>query len=72
MPRLRTRIDPAAARAKLDEAVAAVRREAEGTEGDPFDEAIVAAVAGLAEELKAEAGALAEIEARLARAARKA
>ena len=71
MLRPRTIIDPGAARSKLDNLAAAVRREDEGTEADPFDDAMVAAVVGLAEAMKAETDALADAEARVGRLARK-
>lgn len=57
--RSRAAIDPAGARARLDALQATVHREAEGTEVDPFDDAAMAAVAGVTEASKAEAGALA-------------
>ena len=72
MLRLRKTIDAAGRRAKLDDCLAAVRREGEGAEADPFDDAMLAAVAGLAEAMKAEANVLAEIEARHRKAAWKA
>ncbi len=72
MPRPRKTIDAGATRAKLDGFVGAVRREAEGAESDPFDDAMLAAVVGIAEAMKAEAGALAEVEARLGKLARRA
>ncbi len=71
MPKPRKTIDAGATRAKLDDLVDAVRREAEGAENDPFDDAMLAAVVGIAEALKAEADALAELEARLGRLARR-
>ena len=66
MLRSRKTIDAAGTRAKLDDVVVTLRREADAAEADPFDEAMVAAVVGLADALKAEADALAEIEARRA------
>ncbi len=72
MMRPRKPIRAAAHRAKLDELQAAIRREADAAEADPFDEAMVAAVVGLADALKAEADALAEIEARLGKLERRA
>ncbi len=71
MLRSRKTIDAAGARAKLDDLHAAVRREALGTEADPFDGVMIAAVLGAAEALKVEADALVEIEARLGRMARR-
>ena len=68
----RKTINAAGTRAKLDELQAAVRREAAGTEADPFDEAMMAAVLGLAEAMETEADALAEIEARLGKLVRRA
>ena len=56
--------------AKLDDLMAEVRREAERAEADPFDGAMVAAMAGVAEAMKAEADALAEIETWLGKLAR--
>ncbi len=71
MLRLRNTVNTAGTRANLDEMQAAVRREAAGTEADPFDEAMVAAVLGVAEAMKAEADALAEIEKRICTLARR-
>ena len=71
MLRPRKTIDPKATRARLDEIGAAVRREAESAEADPFDEAMVAAVLGVAETLKAEAAALSAVEDRLGKLVRK-
>ncbi len=59
----RKTIDAGATRAKLDDLADAVRREAGRAEADPFDDAMLAAVTGIAEAMKAEAEALAEIEA---------
>ena len=67
----RKTIDAASTRAKLDELQAAVRREVEGSEADPFEDAMVAAVAGLADAMKAEANALAVVEAQMGKLARK-
>ena len=50
----------------------AIRREADDAEADPFDEAMIAAVLGAAQALKAESDALVEIEARLGKMARRA
>ncbi len=72
MLRSRKTIDAAGARAKLDDLQAAVRREASGTEADPFDEAMIAAVLGAAQALKVEADAFVEIEACLGRMMRRA
>lgn len=71
MLRPRKTIDAAGTRARLGELQAAIHREAEGAEADPFDDAMVAAVAGLAEALKAEADALAEVESQMGRLARR-
>ena len=71
MPRSRITTDAVATWKRLAHLTAAVRREAEGAEGDPFDEAMVAAVVGLAEALIAEADALTELEARLGKLARR-
>ncbi len=43
---------------------APVRRKAESAEADPFDEAMIAAVLGVAEMMKAEADALAAVAVR--------
>ena len=67
---LRT-VDATGRRAGLDDLVVTLRREALASDHDPFDDAMVAAVAGLAEALKAETDALADAEARLGRLARK-
>ncbi len=72
MPRSNPTMDAASTRAKLDRFAAAVRREAEGAEADPFDSAMAAALDGSAEVLKAEADAFAELKARLGRLARRA
>ena len=66
MPRPRKTIDAGGTVARLDGLRAAVRREA-----DPFDDAMVAAVAGVAEALEAEADALAGFEARFGKVARR-
>ncbi len=68
----RKTIDADATRAKLDDLAQSVRREADAADADPFDEAMVAAVIGIAEAMKAEAGALADLDARLGRLARRA
>ena len=67
----RKTIDPKATRIRLDEIGAAVRREAESAEADPFDEAMVAAVLGVAEAMKGEAAALSEVEDHLGKLVRK-
>ena len=72
MLRPRKTIDAVTTCAKLDELQAAVRREVDRAEADPFDDAIVAAVAGLVDAMKSEADALAEVEARLGKATRRA
>ncbi len=72
MMRRRKTIDTTYTRAKLGELQAAVHRERNAAEADPFDEAMVAAVVGLADAMKAEADALAEIDGRLGRMARRA
>ena len=71
MLRPRKTIDPKATRASLDDLGAAVQREAEGAEADPFDKAMVAAVLGVAEAMKGEAAALSEVEHRLGKLVRK-
>ena len=70
--RPRKPIAAAAHRTKLDKVQVAVRREAAGTEADPFDEAMVAAVLGVAETMKAEAVALADVETQLGKLGRSA
>ena len=72
MLRPRKTTDPKATRTGLDDVGSAVRREAESAEADPFDEAMVAAVLGAVEAMKAEGDALREIEERLGKLARKA
>ena len=59
-------------RGRLNELQAAVRREADSAEADPFDEAMIAAVLGAAEALKAAADALAELGMHLGKLARNA
>ena len=63
-------IDPKATRTRLDEIGGTVRRETENAEADPFDEAMVAAVLGAAEAMKAEAATLSEVEDRMDKLAR--
>ena len=72
MLRTRKTIDADGVRARLNELQAAVRREADGAEADPFDEAMIAAVLGVAEAMKAQAAALADLEAQFGRLARNA
>ncbi len=67
MPKPRKTIDAGATRAKLDGLVDAVRREAEGAESDPLDDAMLATVVGVAEAVNTEAGALAERMTKVAR-----
>lgn len=64
-------IDASVTRARLDDVVAVVRREAEGAEADPFDEAMIAAAVGLAQVMKAEADALVETEGQVGKLARR-
>ena len=71
MLRPRKTIDPKAIRTRFDDLGSAVRREAEGAEADPFDEAMIAAVLGVAEAMKAEAAALSEVEDHLGKLVRK-
>ena len=71
MLRSRKMLDAAGTRAKLDELVANLRRQALASDHDPFDDAMVAAVIGAADAMKAETDALAHTEARLDRLARK-
>ncbi len=70
MSRTHKTIDAGATRAKLNDLVGAVRREAEGAESDPFDDAMLAAVVGIAEALKAKADAVAAVEAQLGKVRR--
>lgn len=72
MLRPRKTIDATSTRTKLDDLQAVVRREGEGADADPFDDAMLAAVLGAAEALKAEAGRLAEVERQVGRVARRA
>ena len=51
-------LDVAAIGAKLDDALFRVQREAEGAEADPFDEAMMAAVIGAADAMKAQSDEL--------------
>ena len=67
----RKTIDAGGSAARLNGLRADVRREFDNAEADPFDDTMVAAVLGAADALKAEAEALAEVEARLGRLARK-
>jgi hypothetical protein len=71
MLRPRKTVDAAGRRARLDDLVGTLRREIEGSEADPFDDAMVAAVVGVAEAMKAETDAMADAEARLGRVARR-
>ncbi len=72
MLRSRKTIDADGTRAQLGELQVAVRREADSAEADPFDEAMIAAVLGAAEALKAETVALADLEAQFGKLARNA
>ena len=72
MLRPRKTIEPGATRSRLDDIAAAVRREAQGAEADPFDDAMVAAVLGAAEAMKAEVDVLSAVEDRFGKLARKA
>ena len=71
MLRPRKTIDPEATRTGLDDLGSTVRREAQSAEADPFDEAMVAAVLGAVEAMKAEVDALSEVEDLLGKFARK-
>ena len=71
MLRSRKTIDAAGTRARLGDMQVAVRREADGAEADPFDEAMIAAVLGVAEMMKAEADALAAVAVRQGKLARR-
>ena len=71
MLRSRKTVDAAGRRARLDDLAATLGKEADSSEPDPFDDAMVAAVNGLAEVMKAETNALVDAEARLSRVARK-
>ena len=64
--------DLAADHARVDDLVTTLRREAVGAEADPFDDAMVAAVAGLAEVIKLQAGAMRDLQERARRLARRA
>ena len=55
---------------KRKDLAAAVRHEADGTETDPFDRALVAGVVGLAERLQAESADLEALRSRMVRLAR--
>lgn len=57
---------------KLGDLVSRLRIEGALTQADPFDDAMVAAVTGVAVALAAEADALKKLEARLGRLARRA
>ena len=70
MLRPRKTADAAGRRARLDDLVAALQREALASDHDPFDDAMVAAVVGLAEAMKAETDAFANAQARLGRLVR--
>ena len=63
--------DLAADHARLDDLVATLRREVAGAEVDPFDDAMVAAVAGLAEVTAQQAQAMADLERRMRRLIRR-
>ncbi|MGI3903860.1 MAG: hypothetical protein ACRYGP_28475 [Janthinobacterium lividum] len=69
MLRSRKTIDPEATGAKLAELQAALQREIDNAESDPFDDAMVAVI-GLVETMKAESVALAEAEVRQRKLAR--
>ena len=71
MLRSRKTIDVAYTHTQLGALQAAVRREAESAEADPFDEAMIAAVLGVAEMMKAEADALAAVAVRQGKLARR-
>ncbi len=71
MLRSRKTIDADGTRAQLGDLQVAVRREANGAEADPFDEAMIAAVLGVAEAMKAEAEALAAVAVRQGKLARR-
>ena len=71
MLRSRKTIDADGTRAQLGDLQMAVRREAESAEADPFDEAMIAAVLGAAEALKAAADALAAVAVRQGKLARR-
>lgn len=61
---------PSSTATSLDSLIAAIQREAEGAEADPFDEAMVAAVAGAAEAMRAEASDLDALHRRLLKLSR--
>ena len=58
------------AASKFDDFVTAVRREAEGVEADPFDDAMTAVVVGLVEVTRAESVELEAVRGRMVRLAR--
>ena len=62
----------ASTHARLGDLQVALRHEADGAEADPFDEAMIAAVLGVAEMMKAETVALADLEAQFGKLARNA
>ena len=72
MLRPRRTIDAKSTARKLDDLAGELRREAEQSELDPYDEALLAAVLGLIEAMKTQAAAVAGAEARLCKVARRA
>ena len=70
MLRPRKTADAARISLKLIELQAALQREAVNAESDPFDDALVAAVAGLVETMKVEGAAMEEARKRIVRLAR--
>ncbi|MGI3902343.1 MAG: hypothetical protein ACRYGP_02795 [Janthinobacterium lividum] len=63
-------LDAASERLRLDELTAALRRETETADADPFDDALVAAVVGAADAMKAEGAAMEAVRKRIVRLAR--
>ena len=72
MLRPRRTIDAKSTARTLDDLAGTLRREAEHSDLDPYDEAMLGAVLGLMEATKAQVTAVAEVEARLGKVARRA
>ena len=72
MLRPRKTIDAKSTARTLDDLADALRREAEQSELDPYDEALLGAVLGLMEATKAQAVAVAGVEGQLGKVARRA
>ncbi|MGI3902549.1 MAG: hypothetical protein ACRYGP_16525 [Janthinobacterium lividum] len=65
------RLDTASDLLRLDGLMASLRHETEKADSDPFDDALVAAVVGAAEAMKAEGAAMEEARKLIVRLARK-